>query len=169
MGFCTRPKQQLELPPRARRIRGLLHQAKTAVGTTSACAENTLSGFWRFHEPWNYLRVRGEYDEEHVRDLMNKELPPRARRILTGDLNLRYHIGTTSACAENTSDSTPTSKWKRNYLRVRGEYSAGVRGSAGRLELPPRARRIRLRGRGCSGVLGTTSACAENTSSHARR
>ncbi|EFM50015.1 hypothetical protein HMPREF0299_5952 [Corynebacterium matruchotii ATCC 14266] len=56
-----KPHQQGELPPRARRIRGLLHQAKTAVGTTSACAENT----WAFapgqNSSWNYLRVRGEY------------------------------------------------------------------------------------------------------------
>ena len=51
----------VELPPRARRIPegccGDLH----CIGTTSACAENTVyrnSGDWA---GWNYLRVRGEY------------------------------------------------------------------------------------------------------------
>ena len=33
--FCT------ELPPRARRIQELPHDADAAKGTTSACAENT--------------------------------------------------------------------------------------------------------------------------------
>ena len=50
-----------ELPPRARRIPPRNEHPSHALGTTSACAENTLpiSVFKRFI--WNYLRVRGEY------------------------------------------------------------------------------------------------------------
>ena len=33
----------LELPPRARRIRGLIWAMTQKLGTTSACAENTLN------------------------------------------------------------------------------------------------------------------------------
>ena len=50
-----------------------------------------------------------------------------------------------------------------NYLRVRGEYSTVKRKPFPKSELPPRARRIqqvRVRPRG---LVGTTSACAENT------
>ena len=50
-----------ELPPRARRI--LQHPAipNDFIGTTSACAENTLLGVSQGEGDGNYLRVRGEY------------------------------------------------------------------------------------------------------------
>ena len=51
----------LELPPRARRIHWIDHRSFIDLGTTSACAENTLA---RKHTKLfgrNYLRVRGEY------------------------------------------------------------------------------------------------------------
>ena len=70
-----------ELPPRARRIRlPEQHQVRPG-GTTSACAENTPQPTPARENPWNYLRVRGEYDR-HV-DIATGlvELPPRARRI----------------------------------------------------------------------------------------
>ena len=52
---------------------------------------------------------------------------------------------------------------RRNYLRVRGEYTRS-RGPATCLpELPPRARRIRKEQRNEAINPGTTSACAENT------
>ena len=50
-----------ELPPRARRIRLKLSFLIIAVGTTSACAENTAASFACIIAVWNYLRVRGEY------------------------------------------------------------------------------------------------------------
>ena len=50
-----------ELPPRARRIRILIHNRKAIEGTTSACAENTRTGSLRRSCTRNYLRVRGEY------------------------------------------------------------------------------------------------------------
>ena len=53
----------------------------------------------------------------------------------------------------------------RNYLRVRGEYPVLNRYTPGALELPPRARRTLRPNTGLTTGNGTTSACAENTSS----
>ena len=93
---------QWELPPRARRILNTTRQQINAVGTTSACAENTAS----FEQPtaphWNYLRVRGEYRGRNCGLLKPRELPPRARRILWLGCLHGVGCGTTSACAENT-------------------------------------------------------------------
>ena len=50
-----------------------------------------------------------------------------------------------------------------NYLRVRGEYLLIVYFFASPAELPPRARRIPLMGVLLGMLVGTTSACAENT------
>ena len=72
------------------------------VGTTSACAENTLAGFPLLPEKWNYLRVRGEYSGGELAAEAVLELPPRARRIRTLKMPKVNKIGTTSACAENT-------------------------------------------------------------------
>ena len=93
------------------------------MGTTSACAENTPTFWERGAYGWNYLRVRGEY-----RDILDSvpsvaELPPRARRIPDAAIPQIFATGTTSACAENTSDTGDGAENKRNYLRVRGEYS----------------------------------------------
>ena len=111
----------------------------------------------------NYLRVRGEYVYGAVVVAEGLELPPRARRILRCRLKPLARSGTTSACAENTGGALTAIKSIGNYLRVRGEYSAGVATSCIQWELPPRARRIP----GQPVILiinaGTTSACAENT------
>ena len=75
-------------------------------------------------------------------------------------------MGTTSACAENTSRGW--FYWPRNgnYLRVRGEYMGVVCGGWFVWELPPRARRILSRVDDLVVSVGTTSACAENTWLH---
>ena len=91
-----------ELPPRARRILLNNVQRGQALGTTSACAENTPtstpnSATWR-----NYLRVRGEYEIKPNGGTKDKELPPRARRIPSVNVSNACLTGTTSACAENT-------------------------------------------------------------------
>ena len=52
---------------------------------------------------------------------------------------------------------------RRNYLRVRGEYGVDFPGDPIIWELPPRARRILIRGGLPTLQAGTTSACAENT------
>ena len=66
-------------------------------------------------------------------------------------------------CAENTDDHASEACHTRNYLRVRGEYAAGLLIRFGCKELPPRARRIRVIIAITIVFHGTTSACAENT------
>ena len=133
------------------------------MGTTSACAENTIGERLRPPAQRNYLRVRGEYFFRTRRSPKFKELPPRARRIPTTSKGVGQIRGTTSACAENTAHPLDAARLIGNYLRVRGEYGRRMLVPIQSLELPPRARRIReLLKRHQRGV-GTTSACAENT------
>ena len=131
-----------ELPPRARRIRMAKGGDQVSTGTTSACAENTPPGAGRPPARGNYLRVRGEYNYGPDRLFLNKELPPRARRIRWGCAQNVRIAGTTSACAENTWLCYRRLSRFRNYLRVRGEYPAGQVAMCAVSELPPRARRI---------------------------
>ena len=111
-----------ELPPRARRILELDDTATDDDGTTSACAENTAPSSALTDPNWNYLRVRGEYESFGEFAHQITELPPRARRIQYRSSALRCHVGTTSACAENTRRKRLWLLAARNYLRVRGEY-----------------------------------------------
>ena len=132
-----------KLLPRVRGIRGIPGMPSRIPGTTSAYAENTGTrsrGRWL---PRNYLRVRGEYIIIFTSAPAPRELPPRARRIP----NQRFGHGHRG--------------W--NYLRVRGEY--GVPGHMMDMdeELPPRARRIQVSQINAKAMIGTTSACAENT------
>ena len=92
-----------ELPPRARRIRTKPIEKMGLYGTTSACAENTDVWCATDECAWNYLRVRGEYLALFLSLCAIEELPPRARRILINNQLRLFHIGTTSACAENTA------------------------------------------------------------------
>ena len=132
-------------------------------GTTSACAENTLSEILRIHSLRNYLRVRGEYMFRNFTQPSGVELPPRARRIPSGNLATTPLTGTTSACAENTWLGVGVTCPSRNYLRVRGEYRIWRMMLMLLRELPPRARRILNAIQSLQQVIGTTSACAENT------
>ena len=132
-------------------------------GTTSACAENTVFPIIFTPHPWNYLRVRGEYKDQPKGLVPYRELPPRARRIPDPLHDLEAQRGTTSACAENTRCPPRSNGLPRNYLRVRGEYRRVICGSAWKMELPPRARRIPGPLQVAGIVGGTTSACAENT------
>ena len=92
-----------ELPPRARRILNPYDGFAKIHGTTSACAENTEAGRHPHHQHWNYLRVRGEYGPFDPEPGIFMELPPRARRILREIAGGEEAVGTTSACAENTT------------------------------------------------------------------
>ena len=154
---------QKELPPRARRIHENRHGTLELGGTTSACAENTPTKGLLIFEMRNYLRVRGEYIGTYFADLSQKELPPRARRILQSERSLSLKPGTTSACAENTFGLNPQINLRRNYLRVRGEYFSEPHPEVFCEELPPRARRIHELGKALYTLERTTSACAENT------
>ena len=135
----------VELPPRARRIRGQPLVTPLPAGTTSACAENTLLSPSLIGYHW--------------------ELPPRARRIRAFLAETVQPFGTTSACAENTIIGVKTHVFEWNYLRVRGEYRKFFAKFKPKRELPPRARRIRTWSACWCPRRGTTSACAENTSS----
>ena len=141
------PTMTSELPPRTRRIRRKTPGDGGGRGTTSACAENTHRVLLATQTLRNYLRVRGEYTCGNSINNDGGELPPRARRILTGrEFGVDY-FGTTSACAENTQDYKCSLPALGNYLRVRGEYKLD---ELGRSNHP-----------------GTTSACAENTNGKA--
>ena len=157
-----------ELPPRARRIPGRPLWRGADYGTTSACAENTQKSRFRLRAKWNYLRVRGEYRYRSALGSTPGELPPRARRIPQAVMIGFALEGTTSACAENTLLVDRLHRRCRNYLRVRGEYHRGPKRRHEAWELPPRARRIRDALADFRDVLGTTSACAENTDLHYR-
>ena len=111
-----------ELPPRARRILRAWRLVTAALGTTSACAENTRLSIWVSRRCRNYLRVRGEYSWEFSTSVSKMELPPRARRILPHKNIVLINPGTTSACAENTAWVYASCGIIWNYLRVRGEY-----------------------------------------------
>ena len=152
-----------ELPPRARRILADDLVDGIALGTTSACAENTPRCNPCTPKSRNYLRVRGEYISGTPLTPPNRELPPRARRILRYATSARRALGTTSACAENTKTSQKGWCPTGNYLRVRGEYSSYLASSTCMMELPPRARRIPPIKGLLPALIGTTSACAENT------
>ena len=133
-----------ELPPRARRILAGAWFWYCMMGTTSACAENTAKRGSFFLAIGNYLRVRGEYYRKTADHQPPGELPPRARRIPTTPPPGAAGGGTTSACAENTRSHHPGSYRRWNYLRVRGEYPNANGVENPHLELPPRARRIRV-------------------------
>ena len=133
-----------ELPPRARRIPIANGNHLVLYGTTSACAENTISYNFSGSDDWNYLRVRGEYLSTSIDMQMGEELPPRARRIRVRGEYRGMRLGTTSACAENTHRGQKALRDTRNYLRVRGEYLAINPDADEKAELPPRARRIPL-------------------------
>ena len=152
-----------ELPPRARRIRRGFFRVRVRVGTTSACAENTLSIPQKQSVNGNYLRVRGEYRSSVTHATLLRELPPRARRIHVGHEQGVTVVGTTSACAENTGHGHDRMVVRWNYLRVRGEYMTRLWDLPASVELPPRARRIHAQYHESYTAGGTTSACAENT------
>ena len=138
----TPPPAGPELPPHARRIPYRLVLQQCRLGTTSACAENTLMVSGTGSGTGNYLRMRGEYVLPSWNVITEEELPPHARRILRWRTCPRSRPGTTSACAENTAATLAISRLAGNYLRMRGEYPllgpAGPRSG----ELPPHARRI---------------------------
>ena len=92
----------------------------------------------------------------------NNDLRPNTG-LTTGNVGEELFAGTTSACAENTTDDTETINMHGNYLRVRGEYATPSSPAKFTVELPPRARRIHLAAYLMNKSHGTTSACAENT------
>ena len=107
--------------------------------------------------------MRGEYTTDPAGDKLKAELPPRARRIPRLMVRILNLVGTTSACAENTTRRRMLGSCFWNYLRVRGEYGVASSAVPSSVELPPRARRIHRKRDLVEFYGGTTSACAENT------
>ena len=97
-----RNQEDLELPPRTRRIPLPQPEKGKSRGTTSAHAENTVVSTGIFFHIGNYLRARGEYAYPRCTTMCKTELPPRTRRIQLVEFLLRRLGGTTSAHAENT-------------------------------------------------------------------
>ena len=161
--WIVTPAPDMELPPRARRIRHCILRQGDSDRTTSACAENTGRVINVVLDSGNYLRVRGEYIMFFATTPANTELPPRARRILIAVHRCEAVEGTTSACAENTLRADLRMNLIWNYLRVRGEYPTMPWILSSTRELPPRARRIHRKAQITDIAGGTTSACAENT------
>ena len=159
----------LELPPHARRIRFPHSCRKTGSGTTSACAENIAATLAISRLAGNYLRMRGEYRLFAGVFIFVSELPPHARRIPSAWACRSSIGGTTSACAENTEALVHLVSNQRNYLRMRGEYLDHTPNVWLYPELPPRARRIPRLNKRVDKLIGTTSACAENTRSENHR
>ena len=112
--------------------------------------------------------MRGEYKPTMWNVCWRPELPPRARRIPNMCSICHMICGTTSACAENTTRWRAVWKTTWNYLRVRGEYGQHPKTLNSPMELPPRARRIRIESITDFVHQGTTSACAENTNARCR-
>ena len=133
-----------ELPPRARRIPSGIPDQAQQIGTTSACAENTIRSPKLLKPRGNYLRARGEYHKPLCEAVCGAELPPRTRRIRNGAKPAHHRGGTTSAHAENTLFVPDTLSSFRNYLRARGEYAKAGHCGVAIVELPPRTRRILL-------------------------
>ena len=101
-----RPWPNMELPPRTRRIPPTRIDSVSAIGTTSAYAENTANIHAALLNHRNYLRVRGEYPPPPPPPPTFGELPPRTRRIPYLIPAPRASQGTTSAYAENTARHT---------------------------------------------------------------
>ena len=93
----------LELPPRTRRIHTVDNLLGHIIGTTSAHAENTSGNYRVEVNIRNYLRARGEYHDGTLMPMIFMELPPRTRRIPLFAFRDPRIRGTTSAHAENTA------------------------------------------------------------------
>ena len=151
-------------PPRVRsRLLGCA--ADEVDGITSACAEQTMPCSRPRASVGDHLRVCGADILQFLFDLFAKGSPPRVRSRPPPVIRPWASRGITSACAEQTTGTTPPKSWAWDHLRVCGADPVTVIGYGGDGGSPPRVR-SRLRRRGSRlGGRGITSACAEQTSS----
>ena len=115
--------RRLGPPPRARGIRTLHKTARTRLGTTPACAGNTGRSLGLLGSSGDHPRVRGEYFSPSSSHSTWKGPPPRARGIRRVGADDFAGVGTTPACAGNTSSSPCGAARGRDHPRVRGEYT----------------------------------------------
>ena len=107
--------------------------------------------------------MRGEEGQVSLTSSPTRELPPHARRRAYADHRHRSTPGITSACAEKRYDYFYRNYGHWNYLRMRGEETAGRDSSARAWELPPHARRRVGVPSEFKQFHGITSACAEKS------
>ena len=164
------PTQYLVSPttPRVRGRLGLRGARGRGAGTTPACAEQTLA---RINEPSafrDYPRVCGADQDDGKTAMAMQGLPPRVRGRPERWQNGHGHAGTTPACAGQTQRANSQEILTRDYPRVCGADSATWWPQSWGWGLPPRVRG-RLPDKVLVGpVLGTTPACAGQTSLAAR-
>ena len=131
------------------------------MGITSACAEKRYGAGPACPVARNYLRMRGEEGLPAGCPHSGQELPPHARRRVSGVQSTGHIVGITSACAEKRRTDCCHRRIPGNYLRMRGEESVCVVPKWRCMELPPHARRRVLEIGAYSRLEGITSACAE--------
>ena len=72
-------------------------------------------------DSWNYLRIRGEEDQNLLLAARHQELPPHTRRRDNRAGAIASTNGITSASAEKSAGIYLDAHRARNYLRIRGE------------------------------------------------
>ncbi|AIU31066.1 Hypothetical protein Cul210931_1741 [Corynebacterium ulcerans] len=116
-------------------------------------------------QSWNYLRIRGEKDNDVHSTSTISELPPHTRRKAYMTYFVSEQPGTTSAYAEKSIARRENESTTRNYLRIRGEKLKTGHSRGGRRELPPHTRRKVVVDVNRPTDRGTTSAYAEKSGS----
>ena len=158
-----KPMIKSETPPLARRKPSDVVRVLESQRNTSACAEKTTNTTARRIIRRKHLRLRGENLFGKMRQSIDEETPPLARRKRLQVVTLGEHRGNTSACAEKTLPAEPFEEWTKKHLRLRGENHKICKNSTLREETPPLARRKLVFHFFTSFFLRNTSACAEKT------
>ena len=140
------------------------HRSHRRRGITSACAEQTRPQRWRPAERRDHLRVCGadrRVDEERK---PVRGSPPRVRSRRRAHCCCSFSAGITSACAEQTYIVTSVKILVQDHLRVCGADRFLILVQVLAPGSPPRVRSRRVRIQQFVGLVGITSACAEQTS-----
>ena len=160
------------LPGSSPRVRSRLRMVflfTSIPGIISACAEQTLTEMPFIINHPDHLRVCGADDCHYGFAPRLRGSSPRVRSRLAARPQEDRQGGIISACAEQTSPSCGEIVPTGDHLRVCGA-DAMTKGTAlVGAGSSPRVRSRRSTGQACSDASGIISACAEQTSSGARR
>ena len=151
-------------PPRVRSRHRLPTWSRPFPGITSACAEQTRLLCSRQASDRDHLRVCGADSSLDSTSTSSHGSPPRVRSRLGGPVADERHGRITSACAEQTPACRRSTCRAWDHLRVCGADFLGQVGDKIQQGSPPRVRSRRTELADQVGVLGITSACAEQTS-----
>ena len=150
-------------PPRVRSRLRDCQSVRQPVGITSACAEQTRPSGPVDSGRGDHLRVCGA---DSLYSSASSELvgsPPRVRSRRRSHARPVVGRGITSACAEQTPDTTGQGRHPKDHLRVCGADQVPLRRDASAGGSPPRVRSRPRVGRPGERSTGITSACAEQT------